>query len=229
MQIIYEDSYYIAVNKKNSELVQSDRDGTKSLEQHVKAYLIEQSEIKEEKSDVGVIHRLDRPASGVVIFGKTNNATRKANSLFRNNHVKKTYWAVVKHEMPCKKGCLKHYIVHDTQKNKSYSFDDPRENAKQAVLNYTVVSRSDNYYLIEIDLITGRHHQVRSQLSKIGSPVKGDLKYGFARSNKEGGICLHARELSFVHPFKRKQLILRAEPPDSTLWNYFCKHNHAGE
>lgn len=222
MQILYEDNHIIAVNKKPSELVQGDRTGDRTIFEDIKQYIKEKYN-KPGNVYLGLTHRLDRPVSGVVIFGRTSKATARINELFKNKSIQKKYWAIVKEPPKNDKGTLEHYLIKNNSKNKSYAYDMPRPNAKKAVLDYDVMESSDNYYLIEIQLHTGRHHQIRTQLSKIGSPVKGDLKYGFPRSNQDKGISLHARTVSFIHPVKKEPLTIVAPPPNDPLWEFFLK------
>jgi 23S rRNA pseudouridine1911/1915/1917 synthase len=222
MEVLYEDNHIIAVNKLNNELVQGDYTGDESLDQEVKRYLKDKYN-KPGNVFLGVTHRLDRPVSGVVLFAKTGKALSRINKLFKNKEVEKIYWAIVKNPPQMPNGFLKHHIVRNPQKNKSFSYDQPRKNSKEALLNYKILGSSDTYYLLEIRLQTGRHHQIRSQLSKIGSPIKGDLKYGFPRSNKGGGICLHARKVSFLHPVQKKMISIIAPPPNDNLWNFFIQ------
>ena len=220
IQILYEDNHLIAVNKTNNDLVQGDQTGDMSLDEKVKDYLKEKYN-KQGNAFLGVVHRLDRPVSGVVLFAKTSKALSRINRLFKEKEVEKTYWAIVQKKPNPPSGDLHHYMVRDRKKNKSFAFTEKRENSKKASLTYRLVSQSDRYYLLEIDLHTGRHHQIRSQLSKIGCPVKGDLKYGYPRSNKGGGISLHARKMKFVHPVKNLSIEIKATPPNDKLWNFF--------
>ena len=220
IQILYEDNHLIAVNKTNNDLVQGDQTGDMSLDEKVKDYLKEKYN-KQGNAFLGVVHRLDRPVSGVVLFAKTSKALSRINRLFKEKEVEKTYWAIVQKKPNPPSGDLHHYMVRDRKKNKSFAFTEKRENSKKASLTYRLVSQSDRYYLLEIDLHTGRHHQIRSQLSKIGCPVKGDLKYGYPRSNKGGGISLHARKMKFVHPVKNISIEIKATPPNEKLWNFF--------
>jgi len=220
ISILYEDNHLIAVNKVNSELVQGDKTGDIPLAEKVRQYI----RIKYEKQGnvfLGVTHRLDRPVSGAVLFAKTGKALSRMNTLFRNSEIKKNYWAIVKNRPPENEGALIHYLVRNAAQNKSYSHETEVAGSKKAILNYKVAGMSENYYLLEIELITGRHHQIRSQLSGLGCPVKGDLKYGFPRSNKGGGIDLHARELSFIHPVRKEQLTIIAPTPKDEIWSIF--------
>ena len=223
MQVLYEDNHLIAVNKTNSELVQGDRTGDEALDHTIKQYLKEKYD-KPGNVYLGVIHRLDRPVSGVVLFAKTGKALSRMNELFKQQQVEKTYWAIVKKLPDPPSSELNHYLVRNTKKNKSYSYDAPRKDARQASLTYITLASSHRYHLLEIHLHTGRHHQIRSQLSKIGSPVKGDLKYGFDRSNENGGISLHARKIHFVHPVRKTSVTITADPPGDNLWDFFLTH-----
>ena len=170
---------------------------------------------------IGVTHRLDRPVSGLVVFAKTSKALPRLNEMFRNGEVKKTYWAIVKECPKETEGELVHYLVRNEKQNKSYAYDKEVKNSKKAVLHYKLIGHSQNYYLLEVDLKTGRHHQIRCQLAKMGCPIKGDLKYGFPRSNPDGSICLHARTVQFVHPVSKEMIQLTAPVPEGNLWNGF--------
>lgn len=217
MEVIYEDNHIIAVNKSISEIVQGDKTGDRPLPELLKDYL----KVKYAKPGnvfVGVTHRLDRPVSGVVLFAKTSKALARLNDMFRNGEVKKSYWAIVKNRPPQPEGELRHYLVRNEKQNKSYAYDTIRKGAKPAVLSYQTIASSDRYFLLEIDLKTGRHHQIRCQLAKIGCPIKGDLKYGADRSNRDGGISLHARSIRFVHPVSKREIALTAPVPDDVLW-----------
>src|SRR5574344_68720 len=217
MEVIYEDNHIIAVDKTCSEIVQGDKTGDAPLSDMLKVWLKEKY-AKPGNVFVGVTHRLDRPVSGVVIFAKTSKALTRMNDMFRDGEVKKIYWAIVKNEPPTHEGELVNWLVRNEKQNKSYAYDSERPDAKKAVLDYKVIARSDHYFLLEIELKTGRHHQIRCQLAKIGCPIKGDLKYGFARSNPDGGISLHARSLSFVHPVSKENVKIVAPVPDENLW-----------
>ena len=170
---------------------------------------------------IGVTHRLDRPVSGLVIFAKTSKALTRLNEMFRTNAVKKTYWAVVKNAPKEPEGELVHFLVRNEKQNKSYAYEKEVPNSKKAVLDYRLIARSDHYYLLEVDLKTGRHHQIRCQLAKMGCPIKGDLKYGAQRSNPDGSICLHARRVRFVHPVSKELIELEAPLPPGNLWKGF--------
>lgn len=217
MEVIYEDNHIIAVNKTNSEIVQGDKTGDTPLSDMLKTWLKEKYS-KPGNVFVGVAHRLDRPVSGVVIFAKTSKALARLNDMFRLGEVKKTYWAIVKNNPPAPEGELVNWLVRNEKQNKSYAYDTECPNSKKAILHYKVIARSDRYYLLEIDLKTGRHHQIRCQLAKMGCPIKGDLKYGFDRSNKDGGISLHAHSAAFIHPVSKNPVEIIAPVPDDTLW-----------
>ncbi len=202
------------------EVVQGDKTGDIPLSETVKQYLKEKYQ-KPGNVFVGVTHRLDRPVSGLVVFAKTSKALSRLNEMFKNSEVKKTYWAIVK-ECPRElEGELVHYLVRNEKQNKSYAYDKEVPDSKKAILHYRLIARSQNYNLLEVDLKTGRHHQIRCQLAKMGCPIKGDLKYGSARSNPDGSICLHARRISFIHPVSKEQIDLEAPVPPGSLWNGF--------
>lgn len=220
MTVIYEDNHIIVVNKSASEIVQGDKTGDVPLSDMVKAYLKEKYQ-KPGNVFVGVTHRLDRPVSGLVVFAKTSKALSRLNEMFRVGDVQKTYWAIVKNEPKQPEGELVHWLVRNEKQNKSYAHEREVKDAKKAVLRYRVIGRSDNYSLLEVELMTGRHHQIRCQLAKMGCPIKGDLKYGSPRSNPDGSICLHARRISFVHPVSKVQIDLEAPLPGGNLWRCF--------
>ena len=220
MTVVYEDNHIIVVNKTASEIVQADKTGDTPLSETVKQYLKEKYQ-KPGNVFLGVTHRLDRPVSGLVIFAKTSKALTRLNEMFRAGEVKKTYWAVVKNAPKESEGELVHFLVRNEQQNKSYAYDKEVPNSKKAVLDYRLIGRSDNYYLLEVDLKTGRHHQIRCQLAKMGCPIKGDLKYGSPRSNPDGSICLHARRVRFVHPVSKELIELKAPLPEGNLWKGF--------
>lgn len=219
-RIIYEDNHLIVINKEVGELVQNDKTGDISLADKVREYLKERYD-KKGNVYLGIPHRLDRPTSGIVIYTKTEKALIRMNEAFKENKVKKTYWAIVDKKPNKNSGELIHYIVRDTQNNKSYAYKKEQKNSKIARLSYSLISSSDHYFLLEIDLHTGRHHQIRAQLAALGLHIKGDLKYGAARSNRDGGISLHARKVKFIHPVKKEELLLIAPPPENSLWSSF--------
>lgn len=220
MTVVYEDNHIIVVNKTSSEIVQGDKSGDTPLSETVKQYLKEKYN-KPGNVFIGVPHRLDRPVSGLVVLAKTGKALARLNEMFRNGEVKKTYWAIVKECPKETEGELVHYLVRNEKQNKSYAYDKEVKNSKKAILHYKLIGHSQNYYLVEVDLKTGRHHQIRCQLAKMGCPIKGDLKYGSPRSNPDGSICLHARSVEFIHPVSKKQIALTAPVPEGNLWNGF--------
>ncbi|NDV59896.1 RluA family pseudouridine synthase [Bacteroides sp. 519] len=220
MTVVYEDNHIVVVNKAPSEIVQGDKTGDIPLSETVKEYLKEKYQ-KPGNVFLGVTHRLDRPVSGLVIFAKTSKALSRLNEMFRTGDVKKTYWAIVKNAPEHTEGELVHYLVRNEKQNKSYAYPKEVPNSKKAILDYKLIARSDNYYLLEIDLKTGRHHQIRCQLAKMGCPIKGDLKYGFPRSNPDGSISLHARTVSFIHPVSKEKIELEAPVPEDNLWKGF--------
>ena len=220
MTVVYEDNHIIVVNKTASEIVQADKTGDTPLSETVKQYLKEKYQ-KPGNVFLGVTHRLDRPVSGLVIFAKTSKALTRLNEMFRTSEVKKTYWAVVKNAPKESEGELVHFLVRNEKQNKSYAYDKEVPNSKKAVLDYRLIGRSENYYLLEVDLKTGRHHQIRCQLAKMGCPIKGDLKYGSPRSKPDGSICLHARRVRFVHPVSKELIELKAPLPEGNLWKGF--------
>lgn len=220
MTVVYEDNHLIIVNKTASEIVQGDKTGDTPLSESVKLYLKEKY-AKPGNVFLGVTHRLDRPVSGLVVFAKTGKALSRLNEMFRLSQVKKTYWAVVKNRPPQEEGVLIHYLVRNEKQNKSYAYDQEKPGSKKAELHYRLIAHSDNYYLLEVDLKTGRHHQIRCQLAKMGCPIKGDLKYGSPRSNPDGSICLHARRVRFIHPVSKEEIDITAPLPAGNLWDAF--------
>ncbi len=221
-QILYEDNHILAVNKKASQLVQGDKTGDTSLDDTIKKFLKEKYN-KPGRVFLGVVHRIDRPVSGVTLFAKTSKSLARLNNLFKEGKIKKTYWAITKNSPPGESGFATHYLKRNTKQNKSYAYNKPVAGSKEAKLSYRLIYRFENYFLLEIDLITGRHHQIRCQLAKMNSPVKGDLKYGFPRSNPGGGISLHSRQMVFEHPVKKNTVIITAPPPDENLWKVFAE------
>lgn len=219
-RILYEDNHLIVVNKLPKELVQSDITQDETLADKVKEYL-KVTYNKKGNVYLGIPHRLDRPTSGIVIFTKTDKALSRLCNAFRENDIKKKYWAVVDRAPSKSEGTLVHYLMRDSKKNKSFASLVKKKNTKESKLSYKLIGASKSFYLLEIDLHTGRHHQIRAQLATMNIHIKGDLKYGFPRSNKDGGICLHAREVSFLHPIKKEQITLVANPPKDVVWDYF--------
>lgn len=226
LDILYEDNHIIAVNKRVSDIVQADKTGDEPLSEKVKEY-IKKRYNKPGDVYLGVPHRIDRPVSGVVLFARTSKALERLNKMFQEHdkEISKKYWAIVGNLPPEDQGVLTHYLVRDTEKNRSHVYTKEKKGAKEAVLEYKLIGSSQKFYLLEIKLCTGRHHQIRCQLAKIGCPIKGDLKYGFPRSNEGGGISLHAREISFMHPIKKEMLTISATPPlDDNLWKLFYEN-----
>ncbi len=217
MNILYEDNHIIIVNKAVGEIVQGDKTGDKPLSDIVADYLKEKYN-KPGAAFVGVPHRLDRPTSGVVVLAKTSKALERLNDMFRRGDVEKTYWAIVGNRPAEEAAELTHWLVRNEQQNKSYAYDRERPGAKQAILDYRLLVSLTNYHLLEVELKTGRHHQIRCQLAKIGCPIKGDLKYGAPRSNPDGSISLHARRVRFVHPVSHIDIDVTAPVPDNSLW-----------
>lgn len=222
MTVLYEDNHIVIVNKAPGEIVQGDKTGDTPLSDKVKAYLKEKYH-KPGNVFCGVTHRLDRPTSGVVVFARTSKALSRLNELFRTGEVEKTYWAVVKSRPPSEEGTLIHYLIKNEKNNKSTAYDREKPHTKKAVLHYRLIAASQNYYLLAVNLETGRHHQIRCQLAKTGSPIKGDLKYGADRSNPDGSISLHARSISFIHPVSKVQVTVTASVPQENLWQAFEK------
>ncbi len=220
MNVIYEDNHIILVNKASSEIVQGDKTGDTPLSETVKQYIKEKYH-KPGNVFLGVTHRLDRPVSGLVLFARTSKALSRLNEMFKTKEIKKTYWAIVKNQPPAPAGELVHWLVRNEKQNKSYAYDREVKDSKKAILDYKVIGRSEHYYLLEINLQTGRHHQIRCQLAKMGCPIKGDLKYGAQRSNPDGSICLHARRIEFVHPVSKEKMSFEAPVPESALWKSF--------
>lgn len=218
LQVLYEDNHVIIVNKRPGDIVQGDKTGDTPLSEVVKEF-IKKKYNKPGNVYLGVVHRLDRPTSGIVLFSRTSKALPRLNQLFKDKEAKKTYWAIVKNAPPETEATLSHYLKRNPKQNKSFAHFKEVPESKKALLDYKILKKLDNYYLLEIDLQTGRHHQIRSQLSAIGCPVKGDLKYGFDRSNKDASIHLHARKLSFVHPVSKEKIEVTAPPPDDPVWN----------
>lgn len=217
MTVLYEDNHIIIVNKTVSEIVQGDKTGDKPLSEIVKEWLKEKHD-KPGNVFLGVTHRLDRPVSGIVIFAKTSKALSRLNEMFRTKQIKKTYWAITKNAPKNTEGTLRHYLIKNEKQNKSYAYDMEKPGTKLATLHYKLIGHSEKYNLLEVDLETGRHHQIRCQLAKMGCFIKGDLKYGADRSNPDGGISLHARKVSFIHPVSKELIEVTAPVPDDTLW-----------
>ncbi len=222
-RVLYEDNHLIIVNKECGELVQGDKTGDITLAEDVKAYLKEKYN-KPGNVYLGIPHRLDRPTSGIVVYAKTEKALIRLNEAFKGTAVKKTYWAVVDNAPSKTEATLVHYVVRNADKNKTVAYSIEKKGSKVAKLDYKLLGQSDKFYLLEIALHTGRHHQIRSQLAAIGLHIKGDLKYGYPRSNPDGGIHLHARKIVFIHPVKKEEITVIAPVPEDTLWKYFEKN-----
>ncbi|CAM3887326.1 RNA pseudouridine synthase [Flavobacterium branchiophilum] len=218
LQVIYEDNHLIAINKRVGDIVQGDKTGDKPLVDIVKEYLKNKYN-KEGNVYLGVVHRLDRPTSGIVIFAKTSKALPRMNAIFSNRLSQKTYWAIVKNHPALFEGNLTHYIKRNTINNTSKAYLKEVPDSKLASLDIKIIQNLTHYTVLEIALHTGRHHQIRAQLAAIGAPIKGDLKYGFDRSNPDGGIHLHARKLQFEHPVSKTTILIEATPPNDVLWN----------
>ena len=218
MTVLYEDNHIIAVNKTCNEIVQGDKTGDTPLSEIVKAYIKDKYN-KPGEVFLGVTHRLDRPTSGVVLFARTSKALTRLNEMFKSHEkIKKTYWAIVQNAPKQPQARLENWLVRNEKQNKSYIASPNAKDAKLAILTYTTIATSDNYTLLEIQLETGRHHQIRCQLAAIGCPIKGDLKYGAKRSNPDGGISLHARKIAFVHPVSKQEICITAPIPNDSLW-----------
>lgn len=234
MTVLYEDNHIIAVNKTCNEIVQGDKTGDTPLSETVKAYIKEKYN-KPGEVFLGVPHRLDRPTSGVVLFARTSKALTRLNAMFKEKSssegqgevfIQKTYWAIVQGAPKVPEARLENWLIRNEQQNKSYITKPNANNAKIAILNYHTLVRGENYTLLEINLETGRHHQIRCQLAAIGCPVKGDLKYGAKRSNPDGGICLHARKIEFIHPVSKQNICITAPVPNDSLWQQFAALVH---
>lgn len=218
LQILHEDNHIIVINKRVGDIVQGDKTGDKPLSEVVKEYIKEKYN-KPGDVFLGVIHRLDRPTTGIVVFAKTSKALTRLNESFKNRETQKTYWAIVKNCPPKEKDTLIHFLKRNPKNNTSKAHTKEVPESKKASLDYTIIKKLDNYFALEINLHTGRHHQIRAQLAAIGCSIKGDLKYGFDRSNPDGGIHLHARKLAFIHPVTKEMLLIEAQVPKDTLWN----------
>ncbi len=222
-QILYEDNHLIVINKKSSEIVQGDKTGDMPLSEKVKNF-IKQRDNKPGNVFCGVVHRLDRPVSGIVIFAKTSKALARMNELFRDKTIQKTYWAVVKNKPPQIKQRLTHYLIKNEKTNTSKAFPTEKSGSLKAELEYTLIASISNYHLLEVNLFTGRHHQIRCQLSAIGCPIKGDIKYGFDRTNQNASIHLHSYKAEFIHPIKLEKVSIVCKPKTTdTVWNELIK------
>ena len=218
LQVLFEDNHLIVVNKRPGDIIQGDKTGDAPLSEVVKEYIAEKYN-KPGAVFLGVVHRLDRPTSGIVVFARTSKALARLNKMFSERETEKIYWAIVKNTPPKMVDTLTHYLKRNPKQNKSYAHIKEVPNSKKGVLHYTVLKKLDNYYLLQVTLETGRHHQIRSQLSAIGCPIKGDLKYGFDRSNPDGSIHLHAKKLTLTHPVQKEEISIEATAPDDAVWN----------
>ena len=217
LQVLFEDNHLLIVNKRAGDITQGDKTGDKPLSEVVKEYVKDKYN-KPGNVFIGTVHRLDRPTSGIVIFARTSKALERLNKMLRDKVIQKTYWAIVKNQPKVKTDTLTNFLKKDSKKNKSFVYKKEIEGSKKATLHFKVIQQLDNYSLLEVDLETGRHHQIRTQLSHIGSPIKGDLKYGFDRSNKDGSISLHARKINFIHPVTKEIITIIAPTPTDPIW-----------
>ena len=222
MNVVYEDNHIIIVNKKSGEIVQGDKTGDEPLSETVKAYIKEKYQ-KPGNVFIGVVHRLDRPVGGLVVFARTSKALSRLNEMFRVGDVHKTYWAIVKNRPPKDEDTLTNWLVRNTTQNKSYAYQREVPNSKKAILKYRLIGHTDNYYLLEINLMTGRHHQIRCQLAAMGCPIRGDLKYGAKRSNPDGSISLLSHHVEFVHPVSKQVISVDAPLPEERIWHEIVK------
>ena len=220
MEVVYEDNHIIIVNKQSGEIVQGDKTGDRPLSDTVKDYIKEKYQ-KPGAVFLGVAHRLDRPVSGLVVFARTSKALTRLNKMFAEGEVHKTYWALVKNAPQETEATLTHWLVRNEKQNKSYAYATEKPNAKKAILKYRLIGKSDNSSLLEVQLMTGRHHQIRCQLAAMGCPIKGDLKYGAPRSNPDGSISLLSRKMEFIHPVSKERITVEAPLPDDPLWQAF--------
>ena len=226
MEVVYEDNHIIIVYKESGEIVQGDKTGDRPLSDIVKDYIKEKYQ-KPGAVFLGVVHRLDRPVSGLVVFARTSKALTRLNNMFRDGEVHKTYWAIVSKteegsgEMDDSSHTLEHWLVRNEKQNKSYAYDHEVPNSKKAILKYRVIGHSDRYTLLEVNLLTGRHHQIRCQLAAMGCPIKGDLKYGAKRSNPDGSISLLSHRVEFIHPVSKERIVVESPLPNDPLWQTF--------
>lgn len=222
LEVLYEDNHIIAINKRPSDIVQGDKTGDTPLSEFVKQYIKEKYN-KPGDVFIGTVHRIDRPVSGIVLFAKTSKALARLNQMFQTKEIQKTYWAVVKNKPKNTKGKLVHFLKKNEAKNMSKAYEKEQTGALRSELDYELILSLDNYHLLEITPHTGRHHQIRVQLSTMGCPIKGDIKYGFDRTNKDASIHLHARKIEFIHPVKKEPITIIAPPPNEVIWNEIIK------
>jgi len=220
IEVLFEDNHLIAVNKRPSDLSQGDNTGDSSLDSEVRKYIAAKYN-KPGDVFLGLVHRLDRPVGGVMLFARTSKALARMNEIFRSRDVKKVYFAIVGERPPEVEGELTHFLKKNEDRNKTYVYDHEVKGSKKASLTYRIVGRSDRFFLLEVELHSGRHHQIRAQLARIGCPIKGDLKYGYPRSNDDGSICLFARSLEFLHPVKKEKIVIQAPMPEGDVWKFF--------
>ncbi len=218
LNVLFEDNHFTVINKQSGDIIQGDKTGDKPLSEIVKEYIKEKYH-KPGNVFLGVVHRLDRPTTGIVVFARTSKALERFNKMLRDKNVEKTYWAVVKNKPSNDSGTLTGFLRKNSKNNKSTSYSTEIEGSKKAILHYKLLKSLNNYYVLEVKLETGRHHQIRCQLASIGSPIKGDLKYGFDRSNKDGSIHLHARKIEFMHPVSNENITIIAPTPNEVIWN----------
>ncbi|MBF1442516.1 RluA family pseudouridine synthase [Prevotella pallens] len=220
MQVLYEDNHIIIVYKQSGEIVQGDKTGDKPLSETIKEW-IKQKYAKPGNVFLGVVHRLDRPVSGIVVFAKTSKALSRLNNMFRNGEVRKTYWAMVQTAPNMPEATLTNWLVRNEKQNKSYVYNNEMPNAKQAILKYKTIGQTEHYTLLEVNLLTGRHHQIRCQLAAMGCPIKGDLKYGARRSNPDGSISLLSHKVEFIHPVSKQKIVVVSPLPTEKVWDNF--------
>ncbi|MBF1467977.1 RluA family pseudouridine synthase [Prevotella pallens] len=220
MQVLYEDNHIIIVYKQSGEIVQGDKTGDKPLSDTIKEW-IKQKYAKPGNVFLGVVHRLDRPVSGIVVFAKTSKALSRLNNMFRNGKVRKTYWAMVQTAPNMPEATLTNWLVRNEKQNKSYVYNNEMPNAKQAILKYKTIGQTEHYTLLEVNLLTGRHHQIRCQLAAMGCPIKGDLKYGARRSNPDGSISLLSHKVEFIHPVSKQKIVVVSPLPTEKVWDNF--------
>ena len=222
LRVLFEDNHIIAINKRNSDIIQSDLSGDRTLCDVVKEYVRIKFN-KPGKAFIGTVHRLDRPVSGVILYSRTTKALNRLLNMFKYREVQKTYWAIVKNRPPKMEDTIVNYLHKNERQNKSYAFDMPADGRKESTLSYKVIGQSNNYWFVEVYPKTGRHHQIRATLASLGCPIKGDIKYGFKRTNRNASIGLHARQIEFIHPVRKTPICIVAPPPEGPLWDEFLK------